>query len=166
MTFLFREIENKSWWDKSQDDLTWLEEGQLVADVFKGLRTEKGTLSTYFIDAERSNESRVVAAFACTRESLQRVDYVLIPTDAVADIFKTKIIPGETADDEVNRWHRDIVDLTAQKLVELARLIDNHQDLMVRVPWKTVEKTVRNARNRRNIDCERVHPRLRPKICD
>ncbi len=166
MKFLFREIRNKSWWDKSHEELPWLNKGELIADVFKSLGTHNGDLSTYVIEADKSNLNQVVAAYACTRESLQRVDYVLIPYEVVDNSFELKDTPGSTADDAVNSWHRDISELTPQKLLDLVYLINSHRDKMTRIPRKTVEKEVCKSRKLKNIDCEKVHPTLKEKICD
>ena len=166
MSFLFRELRNKSWWDKREDELPWLRQGELVADVFKGLGTKDGNLSTYFVNADKSNVDRVVAAYACTRNSLQRVDYVLIPLDTVADAFGLNNIAGNTADDEVNLWHHDIIELTPEKLLDLAYLIDNHRNMMTRVREKKVRKEVKEGIERGDIDCDRIDPILKIKLCD
>jgi hypothetical protein len=162
--YVFREIRNKSWWDKSHDELPWLKCGELVADVFKGLVTKKGGLSTYLIDEDKSNLDRVLAAFACTQESIQRVDYVLIPMDRVLCAFKVVCIPGDTADDLVNSWHCDVVELTSHRAEDFARLIDDNRDSMVRVLPKDVKNIVCNARDQRNIDCDLVNQKLKPKL--
>lgn len=164
MTFLFRELKNKSWWDKREDELPWLQQGEMVADVFKGLGTEDGNLSTYFIDANKSNVDRVVAAYACTRNSFQRVDYVLIPLDIVSDAFGMNTIAGNTADDKVNLWHRDIIELTPEKLLNFAYLIDNHRNMMARVREKKVRKDVTEGLERGEIDRDRIDPILRQKL--
>ena len=166
MCFIFREIRNKSWWDKSKDELCWLEDSELVADVFKGLGTENGNLSTYFVDADKSNVSRIVAAYACTRESIQRVDYVLLPLDTLVSAFSLRCVAGKTADDLVNGWHCDIVELTSKKLSDLAYFINDHKDSMTRVALKKVEKEVLKARNLEYIDFKKVNPRLQKKIPD
>ncbi len=166
MCYVFREIRNKSWWDKSHDELPWLKSGELVADVFKGLLTKKGSFSTYLIDEDKSNLNRVLAAYACTRDSIQRVDYVLIPLDIVVCAFRVICIPGDTADDLVNNWHCDVVELTSQRLEYFAQLVNDHRDLMVRLYPKQVEKIARQSYIQRNIDCERINPKLKSKICD
>ncbi len=163
MAFLFREIRNKSLWDKS-DDLPWLPEGELVADVFKALGTSNGDLSTYAVDDDKSNVHRVVAAFACTRDNFQRVDYVLIPFDAVDGAFGLKKTPGATADAGVNDWHYDIIELTSQKLLNLAYLIQSFKQTMKRMPKKTVKIAVNVGIKRGNIDRNRVNRKLIDKI--
>jgi len=166
VSYLFRELRNKSWWDKREDELPWLQQGELVADVFKGLGTEDGKLSTYLIEADKSNVDRVVAAYACTRNSLQRVDYVLIPLDTVAGAFGLNHIAGNTADDEVNLWHRDVIELTPEKLLNLAYLIDNHRNMMTRVREKKVRQEVKERLDCGDIDCDRIDPILKKKLCD
>ena len=166
MAFLFREIRNKSWWDKSKEELPWLGQGVLVGDVFKGLGTVDGSLSVYLINEDKSNINRVVAAYACTRNSIQRVDYDLMPTDAVTGAFRMNKIAGNTADDEVNQWHYDITELTTRSLVDFAYLIGDHLVSMTRVREKTVARAVKLGIERGYLDCDRIDPILRSRICN
>ena len=106
---------------------------------------------------------RVVAAYACTRESLQRVDYVLIPFELANGSFALKETPGETADDKVNRLHVDIIALTPRSLANLAYLIDNCA--RARVLPKAVGKIVEVGINRGNIDCTKINSKLKEKVC-
>lgn len=167
MAYLLRVLDNKSRWDKSRDELPWLNNGSLVADVFWCLRTKDGGLSTYLVDTDESNLSRVIAAFACKRDSLQKIDYALIPADVVESSFKLKATMCETPDAMVNEWHRDIVELTAEKLLDLARVVDSCQekDNMRRYPKWRVEEAIIDSVSKEYIDCDKVKLKRKSKFC-
>ena len=57
---------------------------ELVADVLKELRTTRGSLSVYKVDSGMQNLDRVIRAYACTRNSLNDIDYVLVPLEIIA----------------------------------------------------------------------------------
>lgn len=163
MAYLFRDIRRKSWWDPDRPH-DWLQENELAADVFKGLATINGALSTYVIDAEKARVLRVVAALACTRDNFQPIDCVLIPFDAVANSFSLSETPGETPDDEVNGWHVDVVHLTPSKLVDLVYLIREHKDAMRRFPKKQVESAALQGIDADFIDRNKIKDRLQTKL--
>lgn len=163
MAYLFRDIRRKSWWNPDRRR-GWLQENELAADVFKGLATINGELSTYVIDAEKARVHRVVAALACTRDNFQPIDYVLIPFDAVASLFSLSETLGETPDDEVNGWHVDVIHLTPSKLVDLVYLIREHKDAMRRFPKKQVESAVLQGIDADFINRNRVNRSLQTKL--
>ena len=88
MSYIIRKV-HKPWWYKDrQDEFRWLEKGELLADILSvEMATEKGTLSTYSIDCV-TQLNRVVAALACSRDSLQNLDYVLFPKSALDNCFE------------------------------------------------------------------------------
>lgn len=133
MPLIFREIGNKSWWDKAHDEFCWLGDDELVGDVFKGVKTIKGTLSIYLLDDDQTNLSRIVAALACKRRSLENFDFVLVPENAIVTDFEILRTTGTTADDLVNDLHRDLVQLTADKLLKLVTIFGVHMSAMTRL---------------------------------
>ncbi len=133
MPLIFREIGNKSWWDKAHDEFCWLGDEELVGDVFKGVKTIKGTLSTYRIEDEQSSLQRVVAALACKRSSLENFDFVVVPENEMETSFDFLRTPGNTADELVNGLHRDIVRLTAADLMTLVLIFRDHMGAMTRL---------------------------------
>ena len=133
MPLIFREIGNKSWWDKAHDEFCWLGDGELVGDVFKGVKTIKGTLSIYLLDDDQTNLARIVAALACKRRSLENFDFVLVPEIAIETEFEILRTTGTTADDLVNDLHRDLVKLTAGKLLKLVTIFGEHMSAMTRL---------------------------------
>lgn len=163
MSFIFRGIDNKAWWYKDRSDFPWLKEGDLVADVFKGLRTTHGALSVYAVD-EKARVNRIIAALACTRNNIQNFDYVLVPASVIEENFELQETKGDTADDEVNEWHLDIAHLTPLKLTSLAYIFRDHRESMDRLSKKKVESEIRSGINSGFIDRNQVKDRLKTKF--
>ena len=162
MAFVFREIRNKSFWDKSHDQFEWLPEDELIADVFKALGTTRGDLSTFAVDSNFGNVNRIVTAFACLRDKLAHIDYALIPMDQVEVLAAIKATPARTADDKVNGMHLDIVRLTHSKLLKLALLIDRSPK--TRVPKGSVKELVKLGIENGNLKRDRISKELLDEI--
>ena len=74
------------------------------------------------IDEDRSNLHRVLAALAAGRKYLDKIDYAIVNEETLADLRINVVIEdGKTPDGGANqRWHRDLVSLSARQLVGLA----------------------------------------------
>ena len=142
MPLIFREIGNKSWWDKAHDEFHWLGKDEIVSDVYKGVKSIKGTLSAYWIDDDKTDLVRVVAAIACKRSSLENFDFVLVPENELESNFEIQRTPGTTADDLVNGLHRDIVHLTAANLLNLVCIFRDHKTSMTRLSKDEVKEAI------------------------
>ncbi len=165
MSYIFRGIGKKSLWYKDQlPDFPWLKEGDLVADVFKDLKTNHGTLSVYAVDSDQTHLNRIIAALACTRDSLQDYDYVLVPAGVIEENFELQETKGDTADGEVNEWHFDIAHLTPSKLTSLAYIFRDHRESMNKLPRKKVESEIRSGINSGFIDRNKIKDRLQTKF--
>lgn len=162
MGFVFREIRNKSWWDKSHDQFKWLPKDELIGDVFKALGTMDGSLSTFLVDADLENVDRIAVAFACLRDKPSRVDYALIPMGQVESLSTIRDTPAKTPDDKVNGLHLDIVDLTHSKLVKLAFLIDKCPKK--RVTESSVKKLARLGIENGNLKRDRIRKEFLEKL--
>ena len=167
MSLVFRNIGNKHWYSDDQPDFNeWLPDGELVADALKELRTTRGSLSVYRVDPEKENLDRVIAAYACTRNSVNDIDYVLLPLEVIEAAFDIAETPGKTADDEVNRLHLDIEHLSASKLLLLAHTFQNHHSSMVRIRGKHVKSKIQNSIKRQYLDFSRINKDLQPKFSE
>lgn len=162
MSFIFREIRNKSWWDKSHAQFKWLPKEELIGDVFKALGTTDGSLSTFVVDADLEYVDRIAVAFACLRDKPSRVDYALIPIEQVENLSRVKETPANTADDEVNELHLDIVNLTHSKLVKLAFLID--KCAKKRVSESSVKRLARLGIEQGNLKRDRISEKFLQEI--
>jgi hypothetical protein len=86
---------------------------------------ENSTLSVWYIESDKSNLERIAIALASRRDSFSNFDYALINEQfLIALDIKVVQTNGETPDQEANTpWHRDLVELSDSKLMELVRTI-------------------------------------------
>lgn len=126
MALLFRKLLNKRHWDERE----WLKPGDVQADSLGSLQTKDNELSIYLLDDSDEQLDRIVAAVALTRDYLSHFDLALAPEDILGKCeVETGETYGDTLDDGVNAWHRDLVSLTSTKLVNLAAAIRNEGDI-------------------------------------
>ena len=122
MPLLLREVNNIRWWD-SQRNLgeEWLKEGELRSDALKSLRSKDNKVSVFLIEDDASNLDRILAAFAAGRQELNDVDFAIVDFEDVKPLgLELRDDDADTPDSTVNAWHRDIVHLSATKVLALA----------------------------------------------
>ena len=87
--------------------------------------TNGNKLSVWIVEEDKSNIQQVVTALAANSDGISNVDYALIPEELVVQLgIKLEHSKGDSADDIVNaQYHRDVVELSAQKLFELAKTL-------------------------------------------
>lgn len=123
MPSVLRAITYSKWW--KNPGVPWLLPGELQADALRDIRTTSSALSVYLI-TEKIPFGRVIAALAAKKDSLSRVDYVLLELDFLkSQGFALCSTPdhGKTFDNDVNKIHYDIVNLSPLKLYQLAQCI-------------------------------------------
>ncbi len=122
MTFLLRKIRKNRWY--KTDEMVWLSDGELPADSLSDLGTQSNELSVYHISINESNLDRVIAALAANSGFLSNFDFAIFGDEIVSEIgIKIKKSPGDSPDDQVNNWHSDLLELSAQKVLSLASQI-------------------------------------------
>jgi hypothetical protein len=122
MPLLLRKLTKQKW--QPEYAIGWLSEGDLQADALNDLATQNNELSVFHIEDDKSNLNRVIAALAAKRDNLDKLDYALMASEIADDPgFNIRMIKGDTADEAVNQWHRDITELTVAKLADLAVVI-------------------------------------------
>lgn len=122
MALLFRSINNRRW--DAEIFAVPLAAGDVPADPLGDLRTTGNRLSVWCVE-DKSYLNRVAAAFATTRSSIDKMDYVLFRVEDVERLaIRIEQTEGGSADDEVNRSsHRDLVDMTGFSLARLVTLL-------------------------------------------
>ena len=165
MSYILRGIGRKTLWTKSgHPDFPWLQEGELLADVFNEIRTKDGKLSIYTVDTDKTNLTRIIVALASGRENFQDYDYVVVPKREIEEKFEINKIKGETADDCVNKWHLDLVQLTPSKLTQLAYIFCDHRESMSKLPKKKVRSEIRKGIDSGLIDQTLINQKLKAKL--
>jgi len=126
MPLLLRKI-RKSKWYKSLN-VPWLPPGELQADALGNLKTENNKLSLWHIEDNSSNLNQVLIAVLTTLDVPSNIDIALIDSNLVSDIgINMESTKGNTKISNVNiNWHRNLIELTANKLMQLAQIIMQH----------------------------------------
>ena len=121
MPLLFRAITQRKWLTVKTEEGAWLVSSEIPADCLSDLKTHRGTLSLYEVQEDRSNLEQVIAAWAAGRQRPDNVDYTLFDSELLGSLGLPLVeSPGTTPDPEVNEWHRDATQISAQALANLA----------------------------------------------
>ena len=126
MPLLLIGIRENRWY--KEPAAAYLAAGDVPADPVGDLRTSKNRLSVWEVLEDRSNVQRIVRALAIGKDKLDNSGYVLFSSEllAAAGIEAPKIVPGKTHDSGANPWHRDLINLSGNRLVQLTHAILSH----------------------------------------
>ena len=152
MPYVLRKI-NKAKWYKNINT-SWLQEGELQADVFSSdLGTQANSLSVWYVDDDKSNLERIIAAYVAKQTHIAEFDYALIKLDFVEELsIKTQKSLGDSADSIVNEtWHRDFIELTTLKLLNFAVTVQTNAEIK-RISKKEVKTWLKNSFLANNLD--------------
>lgn len=144
----------------------WLREGEIPADPIFGLQTESNKMSVWVVGNGGASIERIVSALAAKGQKLQKFEYVLLNSEKVAGIgIKILQIEGESPDNELNKLHRDLVEISGQKLLKLTKSTlkkiwqeGEDTNLIDQIPRKTVAKYMQNSVNKGFIDPVDITP--------
>lgn len=163
MTKIFRKLHNKRNWDR--DEKLWLGADDVPADTTKCLRTGENILSVYLLNEPSDHMiDRVVAALALTRDKIENLDLVIAPVEVISTsgIEQCKI-QGKTPDSEVNKWHLDLVELTVNKIANLALAIKD-KGVFKRYYHADVEKVIQNSLSNDCIAIGNINKKLKVSL--
>lgn len=108
-----------------EEPIPWLKPGEIPADPLGQLETKDNELSVFEINDDRNRIERVAAALAIGRRSdIDIVEYILFEQSILDSVgIKLRDDEGGTLDEEVNSWHRNMIELSADKLVAFAKQV-------------------------------------------
>ena len=123
MSYIFRQSKHTRW-HHIHEKLPWLDENEIPADPLGDFVAGDNQISVYVIEDDLSNLDRLIAAMAANRQNLANYDYVLFSPEILeqADITIKKT-NGLLSDDEANRWHLSLINLSATKVIKLVTYI-------------------------------------------
>lgn len=164
MPFLLRKVDKRRW-DRTPRP-AWLEEGELWAAPLADLNTDiECRISVYLVDEDGSNVMRIMTALAATRQKIVAHEYLLIDTtDVVAAGIEVRITPGRSPDDFVNSLHRDLCELTAEKVHALCRTAFFGTRRPKRILDKELSDAILGAVENGNIEPRRMNGDLRKRL--
>ncbi len=109
----------------TDEPLEWLQAGDVPADPLDNLATDQNKLSVYEVTGDQSQIERIAAAFAAgsNDDKPKEFEFILFNQEILPElaIRLDSSEPGVTGDSEVDSWHRDLVELSADKLASLAK---------------------------------------------
>ena len=118
MPRFLRLIKEARWY--AYPDISWLQPGELQADVLADLGTTRGNLSVFDV-SQSIDAERIAIALAARRQSLQALDYIVFDDGILEPLaLSATKSGGETPDSGVNAVHYDVQNITAGVLVNLA----------------------------------------------
>ena len=101
---------------------TWLQPSEVPADVYRDFRVYAGSLSVWHIEDDKSNLYPVITALASSRHHVETFDYGLFDQALVSLVgIRIDSSAGTTPMPSANGWHRDLMDLTLDRLTELIK---------------------------------------------
>lgn len=124
MPLVLRATRSNIIWDKSANEYSWLEKNDIAADAVTDLETRENDLSIFVINDDLSQLDRCLSALAANRMRLKPLDYILFDTRVIDQLqLETNDLEGNLRDKEVNKLHRNIIKLSANKLIKLSNII-------------------------------------------
>ena len=153
---------SKSKWYK----LAWMSAADVQGDCLKDLKTDSNVLSVWYIDENMSNLDHVLTCLASNNDSISHVDYALIDISVVLalGIKVADDVPGKTPFVPGNIWHRDLVELTGAKILDLAREIQDRAHLRLRGERGYIQKLLSTALQEQTLDMSLIKPGLHQEI--
>lgn len=119
MVYLFRKIVELNWLFTAPS-----KQSEFPADPLSDLNTNNNELSVYQVDQEKSNLEDIIVGIAVNRAFLKNIDYALLNKDNLdSEDYEIKESPAEIKYTKAIPHHRNICNLTAKKIVNLARVI-------------------------------------------
>jgi hypothetical protein len=129
MPNLLRRLTNKDAWAAVEESPLW-EQNDCPHEALVQIFDTRG-VSTWRVHTDDEIE-RVIAAQAFGRSTIGDFAYCLIDEDVLRrENIKTKDTPTRTIDSEMEKRHVDIIELSGQKLIRLAHLINSELEIRV-----------------------------------
>jgi len=152
----------KSRWNKT--NCPWLAKDDIQADLLRDFETKDNTLSVWLVQDDRSNLNDVLLALGASRDTASNLDYTIFDVGLLANInIKLEINAGNTLYAKANCWHRDLVELTANKIVKLAESLLKDAELE-RFSEKEMIKLIQDAVNNKQIDRTKLKPSIDKRL--
>ena len=166
MLLIIRKVDKRPFWDRNAPPVeSWLKPEDLAADALQEIRTTENRLSVYLIDSlESPGLNRLLAALAACRDFIANLVYAALDAHLLNDLqIRLEETPGETPDEEVNKWHRDLIELTASKLSDFGLAIRKHAKISRKHP-KDIKELIKQGIRSNQIEQARLKQNLANEI--
>jgi hypothetical protein len=102
----------------------WIPEDDFQGNALNDLKTSANTLSFFEYDGSAETLQRIAAAMICREGHIRNFGYALLNPAAISNIgVAIDRKGGETNDEFVDSLHVNVIEVSAVRLLELARLI-------------------------------------------
>ena len=163
MPFVLRKIRKAKWHKLA--GASGPGEDEIQADALWDLKTEDNQLSVWNVEDDQSNLDLVLTAVAANCQFIANVDYVLIDQRILTGLNIQFIqTNGNSPYQAANKWHCDLLDLSAGRLLELAKEIYKNSDSKMRKGDKEVKQLLVSAVTSHHIDTTSLHHELQRQI--
>ena len=107
-----------------EEPISWLSTGDIPADPLGQLATKKNTLSVYEVNDDQYRIERVAAALAANRKDIDTIEYFTFDQSILERVgISLRDVKGDTCDEEVNSWHRDMIEISGNNLLTFAKQV-------------------------------------------
>ena len=162
MPFLLRGV-RKARWTHDQKP-SWLSQTDIPADTMDDLGTKSNSLSLWHVEDDESNLDEVVVAIAASRDWVANLDYVLVDLRFLSQLdIPIEATPVSSPLPEADCWHRDLVHLSAQKLVRVAEAMWD-SGRTERRSEKAVQQLLAEAVESGRINQSKLNDKIRSQI--
>jgi len=164
MAYLAREIARAKW-DPKPD----LGAGEISADTFKDLRTDKSKLSLWtFPNSALAELEEIALAMATTRTSIEKLDLAWVEKkilDEKGILFGNE--PGSTPVAELRAKHLNAVSLDVVRIAEIAKFVADavrNKNQFRRFSTAEIKKIIVKALEEKRLRLEDLNSDLKRKI--
>jgi hypothetical protein len=163
---LLRKLSDKRNWDWIAEVPSWVPSGAIPAaplGCFNSSHDSK--ISVWYIENDKSNLERIIAGIAAGRQNADKFDYILFPDNVLSEAeVKSEEAPGKSKDDNANaKWHRDLIEISATKLVKLVELVSRQGEIN-RFSEREVISLIRKSVDDGAIEKRRLHENLSRRV--
>jgi hypothetical protein len=153
---------NRSKWYR-HDGVAWLRRWDLQADALADLYTKNNALSVYYVPNRGMDLDRLITAIAARRDVPTHFDYVLIDAATITALsIGVAVTLGNTPDAVANALHRDLIELTRDKLSGLVSVISLREHHRV-LPGEVKARLLRAVADG-NLDMTEINAQLRQHL--
>jgi hypothetical protein len=137
--------------------------GEIPADALVDLRTTNDELSVWRLEPDGSNLSALVAALASNKTTrVDKLDYVVLDEE-VFIALKIRCVPTQGVSPHVSanqKYHCDLVELTAAKVFALANEVKRAEATHQRLFPKNVKEILQRALEAKALERSVMEPEL------
>lgn len=124
MSRYVRKLINKNWLDKEiVSNNEWLAPDSILADALKNFSSSENELSVFLLENDDQIEL-ILSAIVASSKSFDNTDYVIIDHSLIDELdIAIEEYPGKTFNNSVNKLHLNLKQLSAEKVIKLARAV-------------------------------------------